>query len=206
MPIHFTISICHQYRQPFGHRACIVRRFCSRECMHAFKRSPENLFWRNVRKTDGCWIWTSRLDEDGYGTFATYPGPCTREHRHTKVIKAHRYSWELQNGPIPVGLCVCHTCDVNYAIGDIFYRKCVRPDHLFLASNVENTADKMAKGRHRFHIGEQCSNAKLSNEQVRQIRGLMQILVSHEVIAQHFGVSRSAISMIAGHRTWRHVT
>lgn len=55
-----------------------------------------------------------------------------------KFMKAHRYSWEIHNGPIPKGLWVLHHCD-NPA--------CVNPEHLFLGTRSDNMKDCYAKGR-----------------------------------------------------------
>lgn len=75
-----------------------------------------------------CWIWTGGVGSHGYGALA-------------KSALAHRFSWELHNGPIPSETpCVLHHCDT---------RRCVRPDHLFLGTRADNTADMISKGRHR---------------------------------------------------------
>ena len=77
----------------------------------------------------GCWIWMKAMRWDGYGK-ATHQG--------CRGIGAHRWAWEVVNGPIPKGLNVLHRCDV---------KSCVNPDHLFLGTQKENLADCRAKGR-----------------------------------------------------------
>ena len=68
---------------------------------------------------------------DGYGRF------CIGSEQHAHV-RAHRFSWELANGPIPDGLNALHSCD---------NRPCVNPEHLFLGTHGDNVKDKVAKGR-----------------------------------------------------------
>lgn len=98
------------------------------------RKDDTSRFWEKVFKTEGCWLWTGSREEHGYGVF--HVGA------HSTVI-AHRYGWELVNGPIPKRegaeeLCVCHHCDTP---------SCVRPDHLFLGTDKDNMRDMVSKGR-----------------------------------------------------------
>jgi len=49
-------------------------------------------------------------------------------------------------------------------------------------------------------------SAKLSDDEVREIRSLLDDGISHGKIAAIYGVARSQISNIANGKTWTHVT
>jgi hypothetical protein len=142
-------------------------------------------FWVNVEKTDECWLWTSFKDKNGYGKFKLLE---VEEHQD---VRAHRYAYVLQNGPITDStLCVCHTCDT---VG------CVRGEHLWLGTNAENTADKMLKQRQAR--GDTHGSSKLTEERVRNIRANCNLLE----LAKRFGVHPRCILGILTGETWRHV-
>lgn len=82
-------------------------------------------FWPKVDTSGDCWEWTAALRPDGYGVIGRWID------RKTVVLRAHRVSWELHNGPIPDGLTVDHVC---------FNRKRVRPAHLQLLTLADNSA------------------------------------------------------------------
>jgi len=85
---------------------------------------------------------------------------------------------------------------------------CIRPDHLFLTTHAGNTADMMAKSRDRHVVGEAHGMAKLTTEQVTEIRARWATKpsprkgVSIKDLATEYGVSQAQISRIAGGTRW----
>ena len=145
-------------------------------------------FWAMVDTTAGpgsCWPWLSYRDRQGYGRY----GP---------NAPAHRLAWRFRHGAIAPGLLVCHACDNPC---------CCNPAHLWLGTNAENTADKMAKGRHRSAImrGERNGQAKLSREDVLKMRSLRSEGATTTALARQFGCSRRPVDRIVTGEKWAHV-
>lgn len=85
-------------------------------------RKPIVAFRRWVRKTSqsGCWNWVGHL-HDGYGRFSV----------EGELMLAHRFIYEMSNGPIPSGHVVHHQCH---------NRACVNPAHLEAMSPEDHNA------------------------------------------------------------------
>lgn len=112
-------------------------------------------------------------------------------------MKAHRFSYELSYGSVLNDMFVCHKCD---------NRMCVRPEHLFLGTAKDNTADMMQKGRLRFDVGEDCSFAKLTEDQVREIIVLYATCkYGYGELGKLFRVTRHAIRDIIRKKNWKHI-
>jgi hypothetical protein len=148
--------------------------------------STLQLFLEKVEKTRTCWLWNAYRNHDGYG----------RARHNGKQTGAHRVSWQLHNGPIPEGLHVCHHCDNP---------PCVNPAHLFLGTHRDNCVDRMLKGRGGDRKGVKHGRAKLTNEQVHEIRRLRLEGVHAFVIAKQFGISWANVYRIASKNTWTHI-
>lgn len=76
-------------------------------------------FWAKVKKTETCWEWTAAVSSSGYGEFWA----------ETRLVKAHRFSWEISGRSLEVGLVLDHTCR---------NRVCVNPSHLRQVTQKQN--------------------------------------------------------------------
>lgn len=79
---------------------------------------------------------------------------------------------------------------------------CVSMVHLRWASPVENSHDKLAHGTRL--MAEAHPNAKLSDDDVRQIRKLAKS-TSQKSIASRYGVSKVTISQIVNQKSWKSI-
>lgn len=171
--------------------------------------SLEERFYSKAQPTDtGCLLWTGARHHKGYGHFKV----------NGKTRRAHVVSYELNNGPVPDGLLVLHTCD---------NKLCILGDHLYAGTHAQNMADAVA--RHRFkggvfgrknpksgvsvsQRGELNRNAKLTKAQVVEIRSLPRARGrghrpkegqhSIPMLAKRYGVTPSAIANVLYGATW----
>lgn len=93
-------------------------------------RSAEGRYWPKVavRGDDECWLWVGSTDAAGYGHFRQ-PG----RNASAPNVRAHRFGFELANGPIPEGAKVDHQC---------FEKSCQNPAHLRLATHSQNMQNR----------------------------------------------------------------
>jgi len=151
-------------------------------------RTLDQRFWDKVEKSDDCWNWKGARFNHGYGQFWNGRRP----------VVAHRYSWELHNGPIPDGLHCLHVCDTP---------DCVNPSHLFLGTHQDNMTDMVNKGRSRsVSAGEANRHAKLTEGAVRQIRKYHAAGgCTQSWLAIVYGVGSMTINSLLHYKTWKHI-
>lgn len=130
---------------------------------------------------DGCWEWVGWKNNKGYGQLRYRGGS------HL----AHRVSYELMVEPIPHGMEVCHRCD-NPA--------CVKPSHLFAGTHADNMRDAREKGRTKR--GARHKLARLTEEQVADIRERYSVGEKQTPLADEFGVTQSCVSRVVRGETW----
>jgi len=130
----------------------------------------------------GCWIWLGPINNHGYGR--------TTFGRETHV-SAHRASYELRHGKIPDGMMALHHCDIKC---------CVNPDHIFLGTQQDNSADKVCKNRQAN--GAKHGMSKLTEEQAREAKFGD---AKPTELAKKFKCSATIIRQIRGGTYWKHL-
>jgi len=130
----------------------------------------------------GCWLFDAGEE--------TWAGYCRITVKGKRDV-VHRVAYKRYFGEIPLGMCVCHRCDV---------RCCVNPDHLFLGTTQENTADRNRKQRQAR--GRRQHLAKLTPDQVWEIR---RSELSGRELARQYEVDRRTIQAVLHNKTWTHV-
>lgn len=137
-------------------------------------------------------------DYDGYGitTRVVNGKRCT-------YVKLHRLAYCEAHGlslQDIAGQVVRHTCDNP---------RCINPEHLILGTSGDNVRDMDRRGRRRSvpprHAGQSHPQAKLTAEQVRQIRETY--VPYHKeyggtALAKRYGVSQTVVSGIVRGAAW----
>lgn len=130
-----------------------------------------------------CWVWTGTDMGAGYGTIKV----------QGRMIRVHRFAYQLKHGPIPSSVNVLHRCD---------NKKCCRDSHHFTGNHARNVADKVTKGRQYHPVGSLNTMSKLTEELVQRIRDRRKEGQLLRELSEEFRVSQSLVSMICSGKRW----
>ncbi len=128
----------------------------------------------------GCWIWMRSTIEKGYGRISV----------KQKSNLAHRASYREFVGEIPDGMCVLHRCDNP---------PCINPDHLFLGTHMDNTKDKIKKGR------QKCGFHNSANTKEKDVLFIRRSNENAAVLAERFNLTSDSIGNIRNYKTWKNI-
>lgn len=187
----------HRIAYELTHNIKLSRKWLRHRCNNRACCNPSHLyvggeesnheeFWAKVdiRGEDDCWEWTGARTERGYGQYNV---------GHTSKNGSHRKAYAITKGPIPEGMCVCHSCDNP---------PCCNPKHLWVGTLGDNNRDAAKKGRNSTsgNRGRGLGNKPLlSDEQVAQIKAAVDVSICK--LAKKYDVTISHISKIRnGHR------
>lgn len=154
-------------------------------------------FWSHVKKPEdstACWLWTGTTHHtDGSALWLFNLGRGARTARYR--IQAQRAVLML-NG-------------VELKDDDVVYRKtcrnvlCVNPEHLGIGGHEANVAARHAAGN--TARGVENGRAKLTENDVAEIKLQLRRGVPKKVLAEHYAVDKRAIWGIENGRVWKHV-
>ena len=143
-------------------------------------------FYDLLKPNGDCLEWTGCINSQGYGQ--------TRCPTLKKAVLTHRLALELEGVDVKPTDHVLHSCN---------NRLCCNPNHLRVGTHIENMHDKYKDGTD--HIGEKNPSAKLTEQDVLDIRHLRNQGVIRRILAERFNVSTATISDIQSRRSWSHI-
>lgn len=190
--------------------------------MPTFNRIPDLTLKQVARllllieySADSCWLWKGHLNEHGYGDVRI-----TRK----RLFHASRVLWKVYTGFDPAELSVLHRCDNPC---------CVRPDHLWLGTPAQNSADMAEKGRSTtgdrnpsriyrermprgdshwtrrnpgIFAGEDNPAAKLTPDLVRTLRTEYRAGgISYSELGKKYGISMTCAYQVVVGQRWKHI-
>ncbi len=156
-----------------------------------------NYFKSKIAPPDanGCCIWCGSLDKDGYGRVSF------RINDKKPCIRAHRLAKWIVEKPIDNKLLACHKPIICHN------RLCCNPDHIYWGTVKQNTNDQVLDGTFRDKKGIKHHNAKLTEEQVKEIKLLLKEgKLTQRKIAKSFELSQQHICDINTGKRWSHIT
>lgn len=230
MPIQCTCPICGAtfFRPPSHARPVTCSPKCGAILSHSAPRWTDVAarFWKKVTKGEH-WLWEGWTDKEGYGRLDAWGQSSLLAHRVAWMLATDTIS-------LPSNVHILHTCDIpacvrnddvgTYDVGGIRYE---RRGHLWLGDHAANMADRESKGRggptvhpermargvehwtrrtpERAAHGMRSGTAKLTDEQVIEIRRRAATGEVNRRLAEEFGVQEQAISKIVHYQRWKHL-
>jgi len=149
-------------------------------------------FMLRVDKTsspNGCWLWIGNTDKDGYGTFWF----------EKKKSRANRVAYLLFKGSIKPKKQILHSCPGGHN------KSCVNPAHLRQGTHIENMQDIKTSGNWPIQVGEANHAAKLTADNVLEIKRLLRCGLPQPIIAKKFAITQPLVSKINRGHIWTNV-
>lgn len=138
---------------------------------------------RRVRSS-GCWEWTGARPPtlQGYGIMTVKEGSRFIARRVHRLAAAEWLGIDLDDSR-----CVLHHCDNP---------PCFNPEHLYIGTRLDNNRDRESRGRGRQVHGEGHPRAKITQDQVLELRRVANAGITQLELADRFGISQPQVSRI----------
>ncbi len=167
-------------KQPTKPCGCDGRTVCLVHWAHRFWNKADR------RSNSECWVWTAARNVAGYGQCGVAG----------MRMSAHRVAWILAGNSLSPEDCILHSCDNP---------PCVNPAHMRIGTHLENAKDRESRGRgiRRPRRGASATAARLTWEQVTEIRARYAAGERGAHLARAFGVGGSTLRHIVNWDTWK---
>lgn len=147
----------------------------------------EDVYAQIVKLPGACWVWTGKVNADGYGRLSM---------KDTNFL-IHRLMYKIANPGVRLkGKLVCHTCDNPL---------CVYPKHMFVGAHQDNADDRVSKGRSNKWGSGNGPRCKLTHDDVRYVREMRAKKFTLREIGAMFSMSEAAISKVCNRTTYAEV-
>lgn len=145
-------------------------------------------FWSRVdiRGEDECWPWLGSFTHNGYGRF-WFEG---------KTVRANRFSYQDQKGPIGDDDVIRHSCDNP---------PCCNPKHLLRGTQKDNIDDRQNRDRGAKPKGAKNAMAKMTDEKIMALRRLVASGEGQEAAGKQFGLTQTTVSDTVRGNLWPHL-
>lgn len=149
----------------------------------AMRAKPDWIEANKAHQGDDCLVWPFPRGERGYGSLKV---------AGTFMFASRAMCFAAHGNPPTSKHQAAHRCGMGH-------EGCVNPKHLRWATPAENSAETVVHGT--SGRGSRNGMSALTEDQVRQVRQLFG-QISGKDIAERFGVSPSAISLIRKRKNW----
>lgn len=155
------------------------------------KKTEMERFWAQTKVVGSCLVWIGALSKHGgYGLFRV-----RRPDGSWLTVRAHRFLYKRIFGELPKTMEILHSCDV---------RRCIALQHLSPGTRQQNVEDAMQKDRHSR--GERNGHARLTAQDVIEIRRRCASGEKQSAIARAFDTDQGTVSRIVNRKRWTSVT
>jgi hypothetical protein len=138
----------------------------------------------------GCWIWSHGKNAAGYAIISDPRKAPNRKSQPRAIVS--RMVCQIANPDMPERYLARHRCDNP---------SCVNPDHLEPGTYLDNSNDKISRGRAAPVHGELNPRATLTLASATKIRN--DTFTKTSVLANRFGVSEKVVCRIRSGGTWK---
>lgn len=125
-----------------------------------------------------------------------YPHVSLCKNGKYKIRKIHHLVLEYFIGPCPYGMECRHKNDIKTDY---------RIQNLIWGTKIENAQDRISNGKQIRNLGSKNGMAKLIDENILEIRKLINAKIPIKIIAKRFNISERAIYSIDSGESWSHI-